>query len=231
MSKKGKTKLEELLEWKKRPFLDKMLDDGVSPNQCAQWCREQGFEISTPHMYTYAKRRKEAIVKDVQMDAVMDKRQANLPPQERKKLEKKGGRKKAEPFGNMTQEERKQANMTVDKVKSDLELLDAIIQKGMETLHMMEAVAPQVAIKAIEIKNKITGGAHNGITTYGLEEIRLREAARENAILAILLKYIPEDKHDEVLAEMEKATREYYESIGLGEAYAALEVEEEAVND
>lgn len=30
-------KQKQLLAWPKRPFLDKMLDDGESPNKCAVW--------------------------------------------------------------------------------------------------------------------------------------------------------------------------------------------------
>lgn len=107
----------------------------------------------------------------------------------------------------------------VRKVKSDMELLDAVIQKGMETLHQMEHMSPQVAIKAIELKHKMTGGTHNGLTMYGLEEIRIREAAREASMTTVILKYIPEDQHEAVLEEMETITKAYYDSIGLGEAY------------
>ncbi|WAB25078.1 hypothetical protein M3_0127 [Lysinibacillus phage vB_LfM_LysYB1] len=240
MKKKQMTKLEELLQWNKRPFLDKMLDDGISANQCAEWIRENGIEISTPTVYTYAKRRKEAIVKDIQMEQVMDKRTQPRASTAKKKTTgrpaKQGVKvdtkryKEPNASTNRTQAERKRDNLTVDKLKSDMELLDAVMQKGYETLLNMEAIAPKDFLKAIELKHKITGGSHGGITTYGLEEIRLREAAREAAILAIMLKYIPEEQHMEVIAEMERATQEYYESIGLGEAYEA-QIEEDAVNE
>lgn len=54
---------------------------------------------------------------------------------------------------------------------------------------------------------------------YGLEEIKLRESAREQAITAAILQFVPVEQHDAVIELMETATREYYESIGLGEAY------------
>lgn len=215
-----KSKLEMLYEWKKRPFVDKMLDDGESPNRVAQWCRDNGFEVSTPTMYTYAKRRKEAIIKGIQIEKVMDKRKdrdENGLSKADKKRQKRAMR--GVEAMTMSKEERKEAYLSVDKVQSDLELLDNIIQKGFETLQMMEAIAPQVALKAIELKHKITGGSHNGLTIYGLEEIRMREAARESAIMTVLLEFIPEDRHEEVLQRMEQVTKEYYESIGLGEAY------------
>lgn len=200
------SKQKQLLDWPKLSFLNKMLDDGVSPNKCARWCKENGFSISVPTMYEYAKNRRAKIINTIQAD--------KLRPNKSNKKHR---------ANNPTNEERKQAHMTVDKVKSDLELLDAVIQQGFETLSNMEKINPATAIKAIELKHKLTGGATGGYTVYGLEEIRLREAARENAIVTIMMKYIPPEKHSEVLTEMEDATREYYRSIGLEEAYAQLE--------
>jgi len=113
--------------------------------------------------------------------------------------------------------------MTVDKVKHDLELLDEVIQKGFETLANIEEINPATAIAAIQLKHKITGGSHGGYTVYGIEEIKLREAARENAMVAVLLEFIPEEHQATVLDRMEQVTKEYYESIGLGGAYAQME--------
>jgi len=223
-----KSKLEMLFEWKKRPFIDKMLDDGQSPNQVAKWCNDNGFEISTPTVYTYAKRRKEAVVKGIQMEKVMDKRKDKDENGHSKADKKRMAKARSGTNAmNKTNEERKQEYLSVDKLQTDLELLDAVMQKGYETLNRMEAIAPKDFLKALELKHKITGGSHGGITTYGLEEIRLREQARENAIMTILLTYIPEDKHEEVLEAMEVATKEFYDGIGLGEQYDQLaEVEE-----
>jgi hypothetical protein len=223
-----KTKLEELFEWKKRVFVDKMLDDGESPNQVHKWIVENGFVVSMPTVYTYAKRRKEAIVKGIQMDKMMDKRkdydEQGHSKADRRRIDKA---KSGTNAMNLTNEQRKANNLTVDKISSDLELLDAVMQKGYETLLNMEGIAPKDFLKAIELKHKLTGGSHNGLTIYGLEEIRLREAARESAIMTILLEFIEEEKHEEVLTRMDTATKEFYDSLGLGEQYELLgEVEE-----
>jgi hypothetical protein len=235
----GMTKLQRLVEWNKRPFIDKMLDDGKSPNQVHKWIVENGIDLSVPTVYAYAKKRKEAIMNDVKIEALLG---------QKKNPEKEKAQKKAKvtkdstsmkdkdgsgQWGNMTEEERAQKMKTVTRVKSELEILDLIIDKGFKTLHMMEVLSPDMALKAIKLKNEITGGEHNGITMYGLEEIRLREAAKETAMTTILLEYIPEDKHEEVLNKMELETKKYYESIGLGDAYEQMqeaEEEEEAVN-
>jgi hypothetical protein len=92
----------------------------------------------------------------------------------------------------------------------------------------MEVISPVMAIKAMEMKHKLTNGSAGGYTHYGLEEIKLRESAREKAITAAILQFVPVEQHDAVIALMEQATRDYYESIGLGEAYA-LQVAREAM--
>lgn len=202
-------KQKQLLAWPKRPFLDKMLDDGESPNKCATWCKENGFDISVPTMYEYAKKRRAAIIGEIQADSLR-----SVKPKEKRCA------------NNLTNEGRKAAHMTVDKVKHDFELLDEVIQKGFVTLANIQEINPATAIAAIQLKHKITNGSHGGYTVYGIEEIKLREAARENAITAVLLEFIPEEKHAAAIERMEQVTKEYYESIGLGEAYAQMEVRE-----
>ena len=113
------------------------------------------------------------------------------------------------------------------RIRHDLELLDEVIQKGFDTLSKMEVISPATAIKAMEMKHKLTNGSTGGYTHYGLEEIKLREAARERAITAAILQFVPVEQHDAVIERMETATREYYESIGLGEAYAQQIAREE----
>ncbi|GED68507.1 hypothetical protein BRE01_22090 [Brevibacillus reuszeri] len=208
-------KLEELLNWKKRPILDGMLDEGISPNKCAEWLRGQGFSISTPTVYTYDKKRKKTIYQSITREGTGSVRE--IDP-ETKKFKKQSD--DTFPVKEVVTKRSKA------KVRADLEMLDVIIQKGMDTLMEMPVISPQTAIKAIEMKHKLTGGQHGGLTMYGVEEIKHREAGREAAITAVLLKFIPEEKHEEVFAEMERATREYYASVGLGEIYDQIEEEE-----
>lgn len=260
------------MNWKKRPFLDKMIDDGVSGPKCLDWCIENGFQLSVKTMYKYINLRKQANAAGISMEELM-----GLSDEERGKLKKprtartrgpkpdpkrpkrprekeREDRAKAEARRKKAQEEREKRakangstapnlkrteghenrqsrNLSVNKVKSDMELLDEVIQKGMETLDKMEAISPNTAIKAIEMKHKITGGKHQGFTTYGLEEIRLREKARENAMLVVMLEFIPEEKHEEVIDRMEETTKEYYESLGLGDAYARALHEDEGAEE
>ena len=220
------SKLVELYAWAKRPILDKMLDDGVNATQCANWCNENGFKVSVPTVYKYASRRKEAAERGIPFQDIIDKRFGidSNPKSKIKKMQE--GRER-----QRDQARRSKENLQADKKKrvlTDLELLDAIIQKGIEKLEDVN-IHPQVAIKAIELKYKITGGSHNGLTVYGLEEIRLREQARENAMLNVMLEFIPDNLHKSVIDKMENTTKEFYEKVGLGKHYASyVEQEPEA---
>ncbi|AWP30393.1 hypothetical protein [Paenibacillus sp. Cedars] len=64
----------------------------------------------------------------------------------------------------------------------------------------------------------------------GLKRLKIREAAREQAITAVILEFVPVEQYDAVIELMERVTREYYESIGLGEAYAQ-QIAREAMKD
>ena len=222
------SKLLEFYNWPKRVMVDKMLDDGVNATQCANWCNDNGFEISVPTMYKYAARRKEAAERGVDIRQIFDKRFG--PDKVKPKLVKKmqTGRKK-----QREQVKRAKDNLKADKkrrVLTDLELLDAIIQKGIEKLEDTQ-INPSIAIKAIELKYKITGGSHNGLTVYGLEEIRLREQARETAMLNVMMEFIPDNLHQTILDKMENTTKEFYEKVGLGKHYAQYVDMDESTDD
>lgn len=244
--KNGKTKFSPgkvngLVKWKKRPLLDKMIDDEVPVKECVAWCKENGFLISLPTMYTYIKRRNEASVNGLTIELLQSQLREGAM---RKKAEgmKKGeeGLKKHGLRGTATikdnyRKERARTNQalaevaepeTKERIRHDLELLDEVIQRGFDNLCKMDVITPVTALKAIELKHRLFNGGTGGHTIYGLEEIRLREAARNEAIIAVIKEYIPEDQWPEILQSMENVTREFYESIGLGEAYAQMKARE-----
>ncbi|GAA4867132.1 hypothetical protein GCM10023310_53550 [Paenibacillus vulneris] len=232
-------KIAALVKWNNRPFLDKMIDDSTPVKELVAWCNNNSFPISIPTMYSYIKQRREAIVNGLTMEllhAKEDPLKKSLEDSARDKAREKGNTQ----YKENRAEERARAKATLEKeladqdspkrIRHDLELLDEVIQKGFDTLSKMEVISPATAIKAMEMKHKLTNGSTGGYTHYGLEEIKLREAAREQAIIACLMEFIPQEKHEEAVRLMDDVTREYYQSIGLGEAYAQMEARE-AMND
>lgn len=232
-------KVAALVKWNNRSHLDKLIDDSTPVKELVAWCNDNGFPISIPTMYSYIKQRREAIVNGLTMEllhAKEDPLKKALEDSARDKAREKGNTQ----FKENRAEERARAKATLEKeltdqdspkrIRHDLELLDEVIQKGFDTLSKMEVISPATAIKAMEMKHKLSNGSTGGYTYYGLEEIKLREEAREQAITTAILEFIPSDQHDAVIKRMEDVTREYYESIGLGEAYAQ-QVAKEAMED
>jgi hypothetical protein len=78
-----------------------------------------------------------------------------------------------------------------------------------------------LSLRSAKAQSLVHSFIFSGYTDYGIDEICLRDTARENAITTILLEFIPEDRH--ALEKMQEVEREYYKSIGLGEAYAQME--------
>lgn len=115
---------------------------------------------------------------------------------------------------------KKQHRNSKKRVMSDLQFLDVLIQKGIETLAQMPSIDPGKALKAIELKHKLTDGKHGGVTMYGMEEIRLRENAREAAMVEAIQKFVPEDQQEALLAQLDVTTKEFYKQHGLDDLYA-----------
>lgn len=232
-------KVAALVKWSNKPLLDKMIDEDTPVKEMVAWCNDNGFPISIPTMYSYIKQRREAIVNGLTMEllhAKADPLKKALEDSARKKAREKGNTQ----YKENRAEDRAKVKAALEKeladqdspkrIRHDLELLDEVIQKGFDTLSKMDVISPVTAIKAMEMKHKLTNGSTGGYTHYGLEEIKLREAAREKAITTAILQFILVEQHDAVIELMETVTREYYESIGLGEAYAQL-VAREAMED
>lgn len=228
-------KVAALVKWNNRPILDKMIDDDTPVKEMVTWCADNGFPISIPTMYSYIKQRREAIVNGLTIEllhAKEDPLKKTLEDSTRKKAREKGNTR----YKENRAEERAQVKATLEKemaeqdrtkrIRHDLELLDEVIQKGFDNLCKLDVINPATALKAIELKHKLFNGGTGGHTVYGLEEIKLHEAARNEAIIAVIKEYIPENQWPEILQLMEQVTREYYESIGLGESYAQMEARE-----
>ncbi|MCY9591053.1 hypothetical protein PC41400_01725 [Paenibacillus chitinolyticus] len=114
------------------------------------------------HSYSYIKQRREAIVNESTIEIL---------------------HAKADPLKKELADQ-----YSLKRIQHDLELLDEVIQKGFNTLSKMEVISPVTAIKAMKMKHKLINGSTGGDTHYGLREIKLREAAREQAITAAILQ-------------------------------------------
>lgn len=183
-------KLEKLVKWEHIDQVNDMLMNGVSPHKVSEWCKEMGFTISHPKLYEYKALLQEAITKQITVERILG---IGVPKRTPIVLQALG------------------LTSAKNLVKNEMEVLDAIVQMGYNALTNSPTIKIQDALRAIELKNKLTQGTHAGLTNYGLDQLRELEQAKFQAIIQVVLQYLPEDKHDELQEAIALAERTFYE--------------------
>lgn len=186
-----KHKIERLIKWEHIDQVNEMLMNGISPHKVSAWCKDMGFDISHPKLYEYKDMLQTAIQKNITVERLLG---IGVPKRSPIQLQALG------------------ITDAKDMVKNEMELLDLIIQRGFNAATNDPTIKIQDAMRAVELKNKLTGGEHGGFTGYGLDQLRELERAKFDAMTQIVLKYLPEDKHQEVAEALEMAERHFYET-------------------
>lgn len=184
-------KLERLIKWDKCEEVNEMLMSGISPHKVSEWCKENGFSISHPKLYEYKEYLQTAITKQITVERLLG---IGVPKRKPILLQTLG------------------LTNTKNMVKNELEVLDAIVQRGYDALMQSPTMKVQDALRAIELKNKLTNGSHAGLTSYGLDQLRELETAKFNAVIDVVTRYIPEDKLEELQEAIALAERTFYET-------------------
>jgi hypothetical protein len=196
--------------------VDNMLDEGQTYDYIIEFCKENGLSISKASLTNYKKKREEAIETGKPLLQLLDKRAKDNVTYITNKEVEAFQKKKHTP-----KEDSREVTVTnlskVDKVYNDLEFLDEVISKGMKGLKAFDVVDTPLAMKAIELRAKITNNQLSGLSIAGLRELKLRQQARESAMMEIIMKYVSEDKHDELFADMDEAEERFYENLDLTE--------------
>lgn len=198
--------------------VDNMLDEGQTYDYIIEFCKDSGLSISKASLTNYKKKREESIETGTPLLQLLDKRaKDNVTYITDKEVRAFKQRKQDNP----KEPEVSIATITdinkVDKVYNDLEFLDEVIAKGMKGLKAFEVVDTPLAMKAVELRAKITNNQLSGLSIAGLRELKLRQQARESAMMEVIMKYVSDDKHDELFADMDEAEQRFYENLDLTE--------------
>lgn len=186
---KSNSKINKLMKWRKIKEVNKMLDNGESPANVCKWINRNGFKISHPMVYEYAKLRKDSLLNSASMTNVFNSAHKVLT------------------------NDLEQSVDTSKKLKSELDALDVLISQGYETLIKAPGdivVGPNTLMKAIQLKAELTEGNHGFLTEYGLQELRELEAQKYSLILRHLLKYVPEKELPQVMSEIDDIEEDFY---------------------
>lgn len=199
---------------KLRSKVDMMLDEGQTYDYIIEFCKENDLSISKASLTNYKKKREEAIETGKPLLPLLDKRAkdnvAYIADKERTSHKSNSDTQHNAPAQIHEMDK-------VDTVYNDLEMLDEVIRKGMKGLKHFDVVDIPVAMKALELKAKITNNQLGGMSIAGLREIRLRQHAKESALMEVIAKYVPEDQHDQLFIDLDAAEQQFYENLDLTE--------------
>jgi hypothetical protein len=198
--------------------VDNMLDEGQTYDYICDFCKEQGLSISKASLTNYKKKREEAVETGKPLLQLLDKRTKDnvtyITDRETKAFKKKKDNLPAREDETVT---RVSALNKMESVFSDLEFLDEIIHKGMKGLRQFDVVDTPLALKAVELRAKITNNQLSGLTIAGLRELKLLITARESVFTELIMKYVPEDQHDKLFDEMDELEAQFYANLDLTE--------------
>ncbi|UVD42761.1 hypothetical protein [Staphylococcus phage vB_SauM-V1SA22] len=194
-----------------RSKVDNAIDEEVSYDDIIDLCKEYDLELSKSAITRYKSKRKEAIENGWDLGELIDKRKKVSATQ----IQKKENPMKELDSENYTPFEL--ATQNVQTIYDDIQILDMIIQKGAKGLNFVETLDPALMIKAMETKDRITGNQLKGMSFIGLRELMIKQQAQDTAMTEVMLEFIPEDKHEEVLQRMEQLQEEFYKNLDLDE--------------
>lgn len=231
MSKKaGNTKQSKLLQLYNNKLLrskvDAMLDENKPFSYILNYLKTKKFYLSAGSLSNYRKKRIEALQKNIPLKDLIDRRKKGsiIYLDTHNKDDNEDDPVEEEPFSPTSA----LSSHPNPAYVSDIEFLDEIIGKAKKTLQGVEVLDVPLALKAIDLKDKLTGGNLHGMTIEGLRAYKLKEDALSDAMVSVIMSYIPEDKHEEVYSALEKAQQDFYDNLDLTDGGKKLK---KAVND
>lgn len=185
------------------PYIDdivKMIKSGKTLREIRVHLLQKGFKISAAYIGKFKEYISQENVEDKYLLEFLDKNRLS-------------DRVFRSPKDRITKE---------DKLKSDLDFIDDVIQEGAkrfkDDMQNVDITLYDV-FQAITLKDKITGGASYGLTNYGVKYLAQLTEEKYYRIISILMEYIPVDKKEEVINLVEATEEDFYSKTEYYEEY------------
>lgn len=191
--------------------LDVMIDGNRTLKEMTDFANSMEINVSMGTINNYKKKREEAQQKGIPVESLLDKRAKS---------------------GNIIDIKNKEVVPSVlsdddddgtgvykrsqEKLVNVNQILEEIISKGQASLQEVDFVDIKSTLNAISEFNKVNQG-NGGLTLAGVQEMRLQQMAYEAAISSAMLKFVPEDKHQELLEYLKEAEDKYYRDLDVTE--------------
>lgn len=184
--------------------VDRLIDLNSTIKDIKAYLDKQGFNISISYLSKYRKIRQAYSAEENNLEDFINKAPV-------KKLIE-------------DQEREIQSGSQVNKLKSDLEFLDMVIQSGSDQLKTLikendYLITIDNVFKAIELKDKLTDGALAGLTQFGIKNLQEITEKKYMQLLQSMFKYVPDNEKQKVLAELETVEEDYYKETDYYEDY------------
>lgn len=191
--------------------VDEMLDTGVPYQDIIEFCATYDLDISISTLSRYKNKREEAAREGIPLGELIDQRQKNGNI-----IDIKSKRQKTGAIDELAPDKRMERQVHAeDTLYNDIEFLDDIIQKSFNSVREADYLDPALGMKAVDIKDKVTGNKLEGLSIAGIRELRFRVKARASAVTEVIMSYIPEELHEEVFEAIDEAEREFYENMDI----------------
>lgn len=184
--------------------VNKMLDLGASYPEIRKYLKSKDFNISETYIGKYKRIRQSLTAEENSLEEFIGKSPVS------KLIE--------------SQEKEMQEGSQSNKLKSDLEFLDMVIQTGSDQLKTLikendYLITIENVFEAIKIKDKLTDGALGGYTKFGIKNLQEITENKYMALIRLMFNYIPTDKKEAALKDLELAEEDYYKQTDYYEEY------------
>lgn len=192
-----------------RAKVDNALDEGRSYSYIINLCEKYDLELSKASITRYKQKRQESLETGMDLGDLIDGRKPS---------------NKVVSIADREADSSKVSDMlshydgSVDKFEktvSDIEVLEAIIDKGFRTIQTVDYVDAPLLLKAIELRAKLTGNKLQGLTLNAMKEIQLKQVAKESAMIEAMMEHVPEELHEVILDAMKSKEEEFYRNMDL----------------
>lgn len=202
--KKIPPKIKSLMDSPLIDDVNRLIDLDTSISDIKRFLDSKDFLISRQYISVYKKIRKSLAAEEQILDDFIEKSTVSKLIDEQEKSLKDGS--------------------SASKLKNDLEFLEMVIQTGTDQLKTLIAnndymISIQDVFKAIELKDKLTDGALEGYTDFGIKNLQQITENKYIELLEYMFKYIPEKDRSKLLNELEEVEEEYYKSTDYYEYY------------
>lgn len=218
--KKGKTTLLSLYK-DQRVFskVKSLMEDKATISFILDYLNSQGYDLSRGSLSNLKRKMEEADLQGIPLGDLLDRRK-KVNIEQVPKDNVVGFTEKTPDRNNVRDIETGTVNPTVrveanKKFYSSEQVLDKIIEKGMNTLVNSPNIDPPIMMKAIDLKSKYFMKDSKGLSIDALQQYQVIVQAKIKAMQQVIMSFIPEDQQEEAYKQMAKAEQDILASVEL----------------